>query len=63
MRDHDCEVWMEWESNKRDILIKGAIMELGRNMVPGKLVMPELINSGVIAREPSWDLPRPSACG
>ena len=25
------------ENNKRDILIEGAIMELGRNLMPGKL--------------------------
>ena len=27
----------EKESNERDILIEGAIMGLGRNLVPGKL--------------------------
>lgn len=55
MRDHDGQVGMEWESKERVILREEAIMGLGRNMVPGKLVMSELMNSAVIAREPLWD--------
>ena len=36
----------KWESNERDILIEGAIMGLGRNLVLGKF-------SGIHKDEPS----------